>query len=216
MCELRYLAEIMSKSAIFQSAISSARPRGVRVIEAYSPKLGRRLQCFGEHAFGQWIRLEADPSVQTFCERPAYLDFAAGKRLADFWVRRDDREMLIVVDDESPASTIMIGDVKLAILAIPPAELAAARVWIGNWERMLPAMTSCRQQIAPSFQQSILKFIAEPMQLSRIEQQFGTGDPTLVRAAVFNLLHDGKVQAPQLHTEPLSFLTCFQPARSTS
>ena len=205
----------MSKSAHFQSAVSSARPRGVRVIEAYSPKLGRRLQCFGEHAFGQWIRLEADPSVQTFCERPVYLEWMTGKRLADFWVRQDDREMLIIVDDESPASTITIGDAELAVLTIPLAELAAARIWIGNWERMLPAMTSCRQQIAPAFQESILKFIAEPTQISRIEQAFGTGDPTLVRAAVFNLLHDGKVEAPQLHTEALSFLTCFQPATST-
>jgi hypothetical protein len=205
----------MRKSANFQSAVVSARPRGVRVIEAYSPKLGRRLQCFGEHVFGQWIRLEADPSVQTFCERPVYLDLA-GKRLADFWVRQDDREMLIVVNDESPTSTITIGNAELEILSIPPAELAAARIWIGNWERMLPAMTACRQQITPSFQQSILKFIREPMQISRIEQEFGTGEPTLVRAAVFNLLHNGKVQAPQLHTEPLSFRTCFQPARSTS
>ena len=81
---------------IFNSAISSAKPRGVRVIKAYSPQLGRRLQCFGEHAFGQWIRLEADPSVQIFCERLAYLDFAAGKRLMDFWVRRDDWEMLMI------------------------------------------------------------------------------------------------------------------------
>ena len=205
----------MSKSAHFQSAVSAARPRGVRVIEAYSPKLGRRLQCFGEQAFGQWIRLEADPSVQIFCERPVYLERMTGKRLADFWVRQDDRDMLIIIDDDSPASTITIGDAELAVITIPPAELAAARIWIANWERMLPAMTSCRQHITPSFQQSILQFIAEPMQLSRIEQEFSTGDPTLVRAAVFNLLHDGKVQAPQLHTEPLSFLTCFQPARST-
>lgn len=216
MCEVGYIVEIMSKSAIFQSAISSARPRGVRVIEAYSPKLGRRLQCFGEHAFGQWIRLEADPSVQTFCERPVYLEGMTDKHLVDFWVRQDDREMLVIVDDDSPASTITIGDAELAVLTIPPAELAAARIWIGNWERMLPVMTSCRQQITPSFQKSILKFIAEPMQLSRIEQKFATGDPTLVRAAVFTLLHDGKLQAPQLYTEPVSFLTRFQPARSTS
>jgi len=54
----------------FQSAVSNARPRGVRVIEAYSPKLGRRLQCFGEPVFGQWIRLDADPTVQAFCEHP--------------------------------------------------------------------------------------------------------------------------------------------------
>jgi hypothetical protein len=197
----------------FQSAVSNARPRGVRVIEAYSPKLGRRLQCFGEHVFGQWIRLEADPTIQTLCERPAYLDLADGKRLADFWVRQGDREMLLIVDAERQASTATIGDAELAVRTIPPAELAAGRIWISNWQRMLPAITSCRQQISLSFQQSILKFVSEPMQLSRIEQEFVTGDPTLVRAAIFTLLHGGELQAPQLHTDALSFLTCFQPVR---
>ena len=206
----------MRKSASFQSAVVTVRPRGVRVIEAYSPKLGRRLQCFGEQVFGQWIRLEADPAVETFCERPAYLDFSEGKRLVDFWVRRDDCETLIILDEESPVSTTMIGGAKLAVRNIPPAELAAARIWIKNWERMLPAITSCRQQMTPSLQQSILKFVPEPMQLSCIEREFGTGDPTLVRAAVFTLLHDGKLQAPQLHTEPISFLTCFQAVRATT
>ncbi len=62
----------MEISARFASAISLARPRGVRVKESFSPKLGRRLQCFGEDAFRQWIRLEAEPSVETFCERPTY------------------------------------------------------------------------------------------------------------------------------------------------
>ena len=85
MCEVGCIVGIMRNSATFQSAISYARPRGVRVIGAYSPKLGRRLQCFGEYAFGQGIRLESDPSVQTFCERPAYLDLAAGKRLALYY-----------------------------------------------------------------------------------------------------------------------------------
>ena len=42
----------------------------MRVIESYSPKLGRRMQCFGEPVFRQWIRLEADPTVQAFCEHP--------------------------------------------------------------------------------------------------------------------------------------------------
>ena len=196
----------------FQSAVSNARLRGVRVIEAYSPKLGRRLQCFGEHVFSQWIRLEADPTVQAFCERPAYLDHA-GKHLVDFWVLQEDREALLIVDGENQPSTITIGNAELHVRSIPPAELAAARIWIGNWERMLPAITSCRPQMSPSFLRSILKFISEPMQLSRIEQEFVTGDSTLVRAAIFNLLHAGSLQAPQLHTEQLSFLTCFRPVR---
>jgi len=67
--------------------------------------------------------------------------------------------------------------------------------------------------MVPSFLRSILKFVSEPMQLSRIEQEFVTGDSTLVRAAIFNLLHAGSLQAPQLHTEQLSFLTCFRPVR---
>lgn len=197
----------------FQSAVSNARPRSVRVIEVYSPKLGRRLQCFGEHVFGQWVRLEADPTVQAFCERPAYLHHA-DKTLVDFWILQEGREALLIVAQENQPSTIMIGDEELPVRSIPSAELAAARTWIGNWERMLPAMTSCRTQIAPSLLRSILKFVSESMQLSRIEQEFVTADPTLVRAAIFNLLHAGKLTAPQLHTEHLSFLTCFQPVES--
>ena len=121
----------MSNSVIFHSAISSARPRGVHVIEAYSPKLGRRLQCFGEHAFGQWIRLEADPSIQPFCGRLAYLNFAAGKRLMHFSVRRDDRQMLMIVD------------AKLTVLTIPPAELADVRTAVASRERRTGSTRIC-------------------------------------------------------------------------
>ena len=93
---------------------------------------------------------------------------------------------------------------------------AAARVWIGNWTRMLPCIISCRQIIPKSLTNSVLKFVTEPIQLLRIEQEFATGDPTLVRAAVFCLLHSGQLHAPQLRSEPLSYLTCFEPARAVS
>ena len=134
----------MKISARFQSAISSTRPRGVRVIESYSPKLGRRLQCFGEDAFRQWIRLEADPSVESFCERPIYLTSGDEKRLADFWISQHDHEALLVLDAEIQASPITINETELAVRTILPVELAAARIWVGNWERMLPVIISCR------------------------------------------------------------------------
>lgn len=133
--------------------------------------------------------------------------------MVDFWVLQGGRETILVVDVENQTSTIAIGNVELPVHSIPPAELAAARIWISNWERILPAISSCRLQIAPSLLRSIQKFVYEPMQLSRIEQEFVTGDPTLVRAAIFSLLHAGNLQASQLHTEQLSFLTRFQPAR---
>lgn len=89
----------MSKTARFQSAVPRARPAGSRVIEAYSLKLGRRLQCFGEAVFEQWIRLEVDPTIQTFCERPLDLNFVDGVLRVDFWVRQGDREMLLIMDN---------------------------------------------------------------------------------------------------------------------
>ena len=195
----------------FQTAISHDRPRGARIVEAYSPKLGRRLQCFGNEVFDQWICLEADPRIQTFCERPAYLSLADGsKRPADFWVKLAGSEMLLTVEWDSQTPTFTIDEIELSVRMVLPAELATARIWISNWMRMLPCITSCRQLIAKSLINSVLKFVAEPKPLSRIEQEFSTGDPTLVRAAIFSLLHQGQLQAPQLHTEPLSYQIFFQ------
>lgn len=203
----------MTNSARFHAAVSCARPSGTRVIEAYSLKLGRRLQCFGEAAFEEWIRLETDPSVEVFCERPLLLNLVNGKLLIDFWVRQGDREMLIIVDDGRgvvPAIT----DVDIEVRVIPPAERAATRIWTDNWQRMLPVITSWRMDVSPSLMQAIQKFVSEPMQLSRIEQEFVTSEPTPVRAAVFCLLHRGRLESPQLRAEELSYLTVIQPAAS--
>ena len=203
----------MTHSPQFQAAVSCARPAGTRVIEAYSLKLGRRLQCFGEAAFEQWIRLEADPSVEVFCERPLCLNLADGKLLVDFWVRQGDREMLIIVDDGRGAVPA-IADVDIEVRVIPPADRAATRIWTDNWQRMLPVITSCRRDVSASLMQAVQKFVSEPMQLSRIEQEFVTDDPTPVRAAVFCLLHGGRLEAPQLRSEELSYLTVIHPAVS--
>lgn len=205
----------MKISTRYHTAISNSRPRGCRVIESYSPKLGRRLQCFGENAYRQWICLEADPLVESFCERPTYLNSGDEKRPVDFWVGYEDHEVLLDLNaaTENPASTVTVDGAELKVLSVSPVELAAARVWIANWARLLPLIISCRNQIPSSLQNSILKSITAPMPLSRIEQEFVTGDPTLVRAAVFDLLHQGKLRAPQLQTEPLSYLIFFQPGR---
>src|SRR6266481_6393748 len=61
-----------------------------RRIEVFSPKLRRRLTLFSRDAQDAWILLEADPRVQRFCERPAYMGGNAG-RMLDFWVDRGAR-----------------------------------------------------------------------------------------------------------------------------
>lgn len=157
----------MENSTRYHTAIPTVRPRGARLIEAYSQKLGRRLQCFGEDAFRQWICLEADPSIKTYCERPAYLDSGDKKRLADFWIRQEDSETMLVIGEGCQATTFTIDDVELPVRTVLPADLAASRIWISNWERMLPSIICCRQLISQSLINSTLKFVSEPMQVNQ-------------------------------------------------
>lgn len=143
------------------------------------------------------------------------MDTGDDKRWVDFWILQANRDALLVIDAQRQTYPFTIGDVEFAVRTILPVELAAARIWIDNWTTMLPAIVSCHRLMPESFLRAVLKSITEPMQLSRIETELGTSDVSLVRAAVFTLLHHGQLQAPCLHTEPLSFLTCFEPVRRT-
>jgi len=58
---------------------------------------------------------------------------------------------------------------------------------------------------------AIVGFVKEATPLSSIERALAEGDPMIVRAAVFTLLHAGRLRAPCLHTEALSLLTPFLP-----
>jgi hypothetical protein len=55
----------------YAQAVEVKRRPWQRRIEVFSPKLRRRLTLFSHDAQDAWILLEADPRVQTFCERPA-------------------------------------------------------------------------------------------------------------------------------------------------
>jgi len=118
---------MMKNSMRYSSAMLSTRSRGERLMEVYSPKLGRRLQFFKQSAFEQWLRLEADPSVRSFCERPAMVNFAGTERLADFWVYQDDMEKFLVLDEEGMQEKTAIDGVDGAVYTISPAELASVR-----------------------------------------------------------------------------------------
>jgi hypothetical protein len=71
----------------YEKAVESKRRSGQRRIEVFSPKIKRRLTLFSRDSHDAWLLLEADPKVQTFCERPAYVEGDSG-RILDFWVDR--------------------------------------------------------------------------------------------------------------------------------
>jgi hypothetical protein len=197
------------------------RPRGAHRYDVFSPKLGRRLTLYRRSAFEAWLMLEADPAAKSFCERPGFMAVDGQRCVVDFWARSDDHECLVVLSEPTPAtdrprSRLDFDPEAFAVRHIDAAERAAARVWTGNWQRMLPVLVAARGLVKPSLRGAIERFVVSSQSLMTIEREFSTGDPALIRAAVFELLHCGSIHALELHTESLSFLTRFVavPAKS--
>ena len=125
------------------------RPRGAHRYDVFSPKLGRRLTLYRRSAFEAWLMLEADPAAKTFCERPGFMAVDGQRCVVDFWARFGDRECLVVLSEPTPAtdrprSRPDFDPEAFAVRHIDAAERAAARVWTGNWQRMLPVLVAAR------------------------------------------------------------------------
>jgi len=196
-------------AARFVSPLQVGRPRGARLLEAHSPKLGRRVRLFDHLAFAQWIRLEVDPGVQTFCERPARVDRRPDSCLIDFWVQRPGGQAMLLLESRFD---LPVPDVDhVAVEVVPLAELAAARIWISNWSRMLPVINAARTLLPKSLSKSILGRVREPESLARVERDLAVGDPVIVRGAIFELLRTGRLRAPSLHHQHLDLHLMIEP-----
>lgn len=191
--------------------INMPRPRGARLIEGFSPKLGRRLQLFDHAAFSVWIGLEADPKVLALCERPARLGLTNADPVIDFWVKQSGGEEFQLVPQGEPDNSLPTNHEETPIRTITAVDRAASSVWTSNWARMLPVINSARSSITKATMKSVSRFVREPLSLAVIERQFGNGDPTVIRATLFEMLRTGQLAAPALRTQPLSLHTSLEP-----
>ncbi|KVN30527.1 hypothetical protein [Burkholderia ubonensis] len=200
--------------------VAIVRPHGAHRFEAFSPKLARRVTFYRRPALEQWLVIEADPTARTFCERPGCVMLDGQRYLADFWVRYADRQELIALPDPMAMPDgkprAAAARTPMTVRRIEPADLAASRMWVENWQRMLPCLIAARGLIAASLLDDITRFVALPKPLLAIEREFSTGDSMLVRAAVFGLLHAGRIQAPALRAEALSLITSFVASETVS
>jgi hypothetical protein len=196
------------------------RPRGAHRFEVFSPKLSRRLTVYRRAVLDALMLIESDPSVVTYSERPGTVLIGEHHHQVDFSVRYLDRdELLIAADslvDENANDPDTIDTSASLIRFIPRVELVAARMWIDNWHQMLPSILATRGLIPASLLQGFGRFATKAQELGTIEREFSTGDPTVVRAATFRLLHEGRLSAPDLRVESLSLLTPFVIAGASS
>ena len=195
----------------FVTPMSTPRPRGARLLTAFSPKLGRTVRAFDHAAFEQWVRLEVDPSILTFCEHPCRAGAGDVGRLIDFWAARPGQEEMLVVERGQGFATLPSSVQNVQVRLVPAAEQAAAAVWVANWLRMIPVINATRGTAPKNLLKSALSLVRRPLALSLVEHELSFGDPAVVRGTIFELLRTGQLMAPSLHTQPLSLHTLVEP-----
>ena len=183
----------------------------MRLLTAFSPKLERTIRAFDFPGLEQWVRIEADPTVLTFCEHPRRVGADNDGALIDFWVQRNDSDEMLVVDRGAVGTKLPASVDGISVRVIAAAELAAASMWASNWLRMIPVITATRGLTPRGLTKSLLALVDRPLALSFVEHELSAGDPSVVRGAIFDLLRTGKLQAPSLHTHPLSLHTTVEP-----
>lgn len=62
--------------------------------EVYSPKLKRNIRLFSDLEYENWVLIETNPKIISFCEQPLeikdYIDGKLKKSILDMWVLYDD------------------------------------------------------------------------------------------------------------------------------
>ena len=195
----------------FVTPMSTPRPRGSRLLTAFSPKLGRTVRAFDHAAFEQWVRLETDPGVSSFCEHPCRVGANDDGRLIDFWVARHSQEEMLVVERGQGFAMLPQSVQDIPLRLVPAAEQAAAAVWVANWLRMIPVINATRNVQPKTLIKSVLSLVGRPLALSLVEHELSVGDPAVVRGTIFELLRTGQLMAPSLHTQALSLHTLVEP-----
>lgn len=189
----------------FRQLSAGPRPRGRRLIEMYSLKLGRRVTAHSYAQFELLLGAEVNHAVSAYCERPLSATASAGTPAIDLWQQGEDGESFAMLSEQELPERWL----DLPIRRVVAAELAAMRCWLSNWQCMLPVVITTQEEMTRTLLKDIRRIVSEAITLARIERELVTGEPTLVRGGVFKLLLEGVLAAPSLYDEPLSLSTRF-------
>jgi len=101
----------MNSPPRYSCPIRCARPRGARLIEAFSVKLNRRVTMFSRAQFEAWLAIEVDPRVTAYCERPAMFRRKEQNIAPDFWRCDEAGESFICIgEDDWPDTGYRLAD----------------------------------------------------------------------------------------------------------
>ncbi|MCE3602815.1 hypothetical protein LXA47_04270 [Massilia sp. P8910] len=207
----------------YEKAADHTRPHGSHRYDVFGPKLGRSVALFGREALNAWTMIEADSSIISYCERPLILPRVLPKRVVDFWVRRKSgQEFWLLLRpselDDNGAPTLSPGfhtwstSGQHTIKLITPESLATSRQLLENWGWIIRDLSAFAKFVDKVFLDEVKIAVTDPVDLGRLECKFVERDPTLVRVAVFLLLHQGRALCHSLSAARIGPSTVIETA----
>ena len=199
----------------FPHPLDIRRVRWLHHYQTWSPKLKRRISLYSRPSVSVWALIEASPDIISFCERPGHVLINGKRVIADFWIKKADKDQYFILHGTPPLTVLDdpggILD-PLPLLEITADWLLERDQLISNWMRILPVVTNCLPLVTDALLDQILVRLSNPMRLVDLERTFLPEDPVLTRAAVYDLLRRGHLIADKLDSTPLTGATQFAKA----
>jgi len=200
----------MVLSPRYKAPSFNRKPFGSHQFDVYSPKMSRQLVLFGMPALNLWTRLEATPSVLAFCERPLQLPNTKPRRAIDFWVQsRDSEEFLIIAkasvqDSEEGGGAIpgeIIDGIPLRYVSID--EMGANATELKNWGWIIRDLSAFQRFVPEPLCKEVLATVDSGKSIAQLQAALPDQDSSIVKLAVYVLLHRGQVVCNELKTQLL-------------
>lgn len=169
----------------------------------WAPKLARPVVLNGFRQLQLWTLLEANPGVARYVERPCEGDVAPEGLAVDFWALRHGRATWLMVEGAAhePATTRLPAQSPSLVL-VSAEELDRHRVWIQNWQSLLPYLSCAASIDLSGLRTQVVAFFAREASLEDAERHLAAADPVLVRAAAIDGLHRGELYSADLLVSP--------------
>lgn len=201
----------------FRESAFNRRPFGCHRYDVYSPKLHRQITLFGRQALDLWVTLEASSTVLSYCERPLIIPGTRPARAFDFWVKRIEGEELLVLmrnrdqkasDNEEPTSDIqsLSGTLVegLPIRCIDACDMNDHQITLENWGSIIRDLAAFERFIPEPLCNDVKAKLDSRKSIAQLQSELSDFDASIVRLAIYLLLHRGEAICNELATHKLT------------
>ena len=219
---------------VIPASLNKSRMMGQDSFYVWSVKLNREVIWQSQWEYHYWLLVESNPEVIQFCERyPTLVDPLTPSKdpySFDMWVKYEDGQehcVDICAQNETAEDmdgnqvpiawtqiTSSINTLGLQCRVITEQVLGKEKKRIQNWQQIMPFVRMAGTSPSEKLQEKLLDLVSHRREatLEEIILSLPSVDSNTVIQQMFWLLYQGKVNAPHIHSAPVSMSFIFTSA----